>query len=82
MYVIYEDYNANLHDLIKIKNNVKEGFQEEDVVELLRAVSNAIVFLNDHGFKNYAITKDSIVKGIHDTHNNSMYKLFDTELAR
>lgn len=57
MYIVYEDYNVSLGEMIKMKTTLKQNFAEDEVLEFLRGVCNGLIFLQDNGYKNYAISK-------------------------
>lgn len=57
LYIVYEDYNASLGEMLKMKINLKQNFTEDEVLEFLRGVCNGLIFLQDNGYKNYTITK-------------------------
>ena len=65
-----------------MRGEQKKQFGEDQILEMIRGVCNGLVFLNDNGYKNYAVTKESIVKGLGNQNNISSYKVFDTQLAR
>ena len=47
----------SLGEMIKMKTTLKQNFAEDEVLEFLRGVCNGLIFLQDNGYKNYAISK-------------------------
>lgn len=81
---MYEDFDVSLGDMVKMrgKGQGKGNFGEEEVLECLRGVCNGLIFLQDNGYKNYTVCRESVVRGFKDQSGNAQYKIFDTELAR
>lgn len=48
----------------------------------MKGVCSGLLFLQDNGYKNYTISKDSIVKGIKDKNDISVFKVLDIEFAK
>jgi hypothetical protein len=49
---------------------------------MLRGICNGLLFLQDNGYKNYAVTKESIVKEVKEHNKNYLYKIMDMELSK
>jgi hypothetical protein len=67
---------ANLKTVFNERMRTRHGFEEEELLRLLKSVVNGLIVLYDNNFKNVHLHKEAIVITLEGT-----YKLLDTQLC-
>ena len=61
IYLYFERYTCSLGSILTTRTKEKRNFTENEIYEFLHHVLQTLVFLQDNGFKNCHLDKESIV---------------------